>query len=185
MKKNNERFEIRIGGAGGQGILTTGVLLGEAAVLYSNRYAVQTQSYGPESRGGASRTDVIISTEEIDFPEIVVPDLVAVLSKEAFHKFASNMGPSVVRIMDSSIATTQGEVVPNSYSFPILETAVNDMGLAITANIILLGIIIGVSGVIALSSAEQAVVARFEKRNPALNLRALQKGYSMASAVKI
>jgi 2-oxoglutarate ferredoxin oxidoreductase subunit gamma len=179
IKKRNE---IRIGGTGGQGILTTGLLLGEAAALYDHKYAVQTQSYGPESRGGASKTDVIISAEEIDYPEILAPDLVAVLSKEAYCKYADLSDPSILRILDSSAVAGKGGIFqPPSYVFPICEVALKELGSGMTANIILLGLIVGISRVVSLPAAELAVETRFAKKNPALNLKALRTGFSMAS----
>jgi 2-oxoglutarate ferredoxin oxidoreductase subunit gamma len=176
---NNERFEIRIGGTGGQGILTTGLLLGQAAALYDHQYAVQTQSYGPESRGGASKTDVIISKGDIDFPEIIVPDLVAVLSKEALRKYAKPDDPDTVRVLDAAAAAEEGPVHPPSFTFPIIEVAVKELGNVMTANILLLGVIVGISGVVSLPAAELAVETRFAKRLLSLNLQALKTGYAM------
>jgi len=176
---NNERFEVRIGGTGGQGILTTGVLLGEAAALYDHKYAVQTQTYGPESRGGASKTDVIISSSEIDFPEIIMPDLVAVLSKEALRKYGKPADQSMIRVLDASAAAEEGPVHPPSFTFPILEVAIKELGNVMTANILLLGVIVGISGIVSLPAAELAVETRFAKRNLSLNLQALKIGFAM------
>ena len=179
------RTEIRIGGSGGQGILTTGILLGEAAVLYDHQYAVQTQAYGPESRGGASKTDVIISREEIDFPEIHLPGIVAVLSVEAYRKFARTSDSALIRIIDSSIALDPTDIIrPPSFTFPIIDIAVKELGTLLTANVVLLGIIAGISGVVSLPAVELAVENRFAKRKPTLNLQALRRGYELAAAYR-
>ncbi len=82
-----KRTEIRLAGEGGQGMILAGIILAEAAAIYDGKNAVQTQSYGPEARGGASKSEVVISASEIDHPEVLEADVLVALSKEAFKKF--------------------------------------------------------------------------------------------------
>ena len=85
------RREIRIAGFGGQGVILAGIVLGKAASLYDGLYAVQTQSYGPEARGGASRAEVVISDEEIDYPKVQSPDILVAMSHEALITYMHDL----------------------------------------------------------------------------------------------
>src|SRR5512137_1065208 len=94
------RTEIRLAGEGGQGMILAGIILAEAAAIYDGKMAVQTQSYGPEARGGASRSEVVISDGEIDHPEVLSADVVVALSQEAYKKFAKTVHPGGLLIVD-------------------------------------------------------------------------------------
>jgi 2-oxoglutarate ferredoxin oxidoreductase subunit gamma len=174
------RYEIRISGTGGQGIITTGILLGESATIYDHKFAVQTQSYGPEARGGASKTDVILSSEPIDYPKVINPNCIAVLSHEAFRLYGQGLDPSVLLIADEDSIEGDRPDTGNTYVFPICKSATEKLGNALSTNIILLGVIIGISGVVSFPAAEIAVATRFASRKPALNVQALRLGYDMA-----
>src|SRR5512134_3608635 len=96
------RYEIRLSGEGGQGIVLAGVILAEAAAIYDGKNATQTQVYGPESRGGASKAEVIISDEEIDYPKAISVDLLLALTQAAADKFSHDLKPSGILVLDSS-----------------------------------------------------------------------------------
>ena len=100
-KDSDDRIEIRLAGEGGQGMILAGIILAEAAAIYDGKNAVQTQSYGPEARGGASKAEVIISEDKIDFPEVISADVLLVLSQEACDKYASNLKKTGVLIVDA------------------------------------------------------------------------------------
>lgn len=185
MSMDAKRYEIRIGGSGGQGIITTGILLGEAATLYDHRYAVQTQSYGPEARGGASKTDVVLSTEPINYPKVLVPDLIAVLSKEAYKKYSGEAGPDTILVVDSGCIEPGASQRAQTIAVPICETALKEMGSALTTNILVLGFIIGISDAVSYPAVELAVATRFASKKPALNIKALKKGYDMAQEYRV
>ncbi len=87
-KKNGNRMEIRLAGEGGQGMILAGIILAEAAAVYDNKNAVQTQSYGPEARGGASKAEVVIAQGDIDHPEVIIADVLVAMSQEACDKYA-------------------------------------------------------------------------------------------------
>ncbi len=78
-----ERYEIRLSGTGGQGLIFAGIILAEAAGIHDGKYVCQTQSYGPEARGGASKAEVVISDREIDYPEAIKPDLLLAMSQKS------------------------------------------------------------------------------------------------------
>ncbi len=97
------RYDIRFSGSGGQGIITAGILLAQAAAIKGGKNAVQSQSYGPEARGGASKAEVIISDDEINYPKIVNPDIVISLTQEAYNKYAVDLKDDAVVIVDASM----------------------------------------------------------------------------------
>ena len=99
------RMQVRFGGFGGQGIVLAGRLLGKAASLYDGKEAVFTQAYGPEARGGASRADVIIADEPVDYPYVTQPDVLAVLFQEAYIKFSGDLPPGALLIVEEDLVT--------------------------------------------------------------------------------
>jgi 2-oxoglutarate ferredoxin oxidoreductase subunit gamma len=88
-------------GSGGQGVITAAIILAEAAVLYEGLNAVQSQSYGAEARGGATRSDVIISDATIDYPKVIQPNLLVCLTQDAYNKFYEIIRPGGLLITDS------------------------------------------------------------------------------------
>jgi len=97
----SQRYEIRLSGAGGQGLILAGKILAEAAAIYENKNATQSQSYGPEARGGASRSEVIISDGDIDFPKASALDLLLCLTQEACDKYVGDLKTDGLLIVDS------------------------------------------------------------------------------------
>src|SRR5512138_1508977 len=105
----DKRIEIRLAGEGGQGMILAGIILAEAAAVYDGKQVTQTQSYGPESRGGASRAEVVISEGEIDHPEVLCPNVVLTLSQEAYAKFAQTVCPDGLLIVDEDHVETSAD----------------------------------------------------------------------------
>jgi 2-oxoglutarate ferredoxin oxidoreductase subunit gamma len=178
------RYEIRLSGEGGQGIVLAGVILAEAAAIYDDKNATQTQVYGPESRGGASKAEVIISDEEIDYPKAMAVDLLLALTQAAADKYAHDLRPSGILVVDS----TKVEKVPSGgfavHRLPIIDTAKNTVGKAMVANIVSLGVIVGLSKIVSREAIEQAVLARVPKGTEELNRRALEAGFALAGSPK-
>ncbi|MGD0263389.1 MAG: 2-oxoacid:acceptor oxidoreductase family protein [Candidatus Methylomirabilota bacterium] len=178
------RYEIRLSGEGGQGIVLAGVILAEAAAIYDDKNATQTQVYGPESRGGASKAEVIISDEEIDYPKAMAVDLLLALTQAAADKYAHDLRPSGILVVDS----TKVEKVPSGgfavHRLPIIDTAKNTVGKAMVANIVSLGVIAGLSKIVSREAIEQAVLARVPKGTEELNRRALEAGFALAGSPK-
>ncbi len=171
------RTEFRLSGSGGQGLLLAGIVLAEAAIL-EGKNAVQTQSYGPEARGGASKAEVVISGEEIDYPKAMDPDFLLALTAEAYRTYGKLMGKGLI-IMDSSIPVSQ-DIPARTLRVPILQTAAKDIGKSVVANIVALGALAGVSGIVGLPTLEAAVRNRVPKGTEDLNLSALRKGFELA-----
>jgi 2-oxoglutarate ferredoxin oxidoreductase subunit gamma len=175
-------YEIRLSGEGGQGIVLAGVILAEAAAIYDGKNATQTQVYGPESRGGASKAEVIISDMEIDYPKAISVDLLLALTQAAADKFSHDIKPSGILVLDSSKVRNvpQGDFAV--HHLPIIETAKETVGKAMVANIVSLGVIVGLSKVVSRRAIEEAVLARVPKGTEELNRRALEAGFSLAGA---
>jgi 2-oxoglutarate ferredoxin oxidoreductase subunit gamma len=173
------RVEFRLSGSGGQGLLLAGIALAEAAIM-EGKNATQTQSYGPEARGGASKSEVVISDEDIDYPKAIDPDFLVALTAESFRAFARAMGDGLV-IVDSSVPLSGG-VAARTVALPILETASRELGKAVVANMVALGALAGLSGAVARKSLEEAVSKRVPAGTEELNLRALAAGFGLAAA---
>ncbi len=182
-KNHDDRIEIRLAGEGGQGMILAGIILAEAACIYDNKNAIQTQIYGPEARGGASKAEVIISQGEIDYPEVICADVLVALSQEACDKYATNLKKNGLLIVD---ADHVGRVSVNSaIKAPITHLAVEATGKAITANVVALGVLVGLTGVVARAAIEKAVLARAPKGTEELNRLALEKGFEFAAKAKL
>jgi 2-oxoglutarate ferredoxin oxidoreductase subunit gamma len=182
METTDDRFEIRLVGAGGQGMILAGLILAEAAAIYDGKNAVQTQSYGPEARGGASGSEVVISDGQIHYPKVMAPDVLLALSQEASDKFFYSLKPDGLLILDSGFV----ERVPSSRAIvvPITQIAEEATGRAITANIVALGLIGGLTGIISRKALEKAVAARVPKGMIELNLQAVATGWEKAADLR-
>jgi 2-oxoglutarate ferredoxin oxidoreductase subunit gamma len=169
---------IRFGGLGGQGIVTAGRLLGKAACIYSGRDAVMTQAYGPEARGGACRSDVIISDNPVDYPYIIDPDILVVLFQEAWTKFRDGLATDTLIIAEQELVNTEG-AIGNVLSQPFTRLA-EELGNRAVTNVVMLGFLLGNRAVVERSAMEQAIRATLKPRVVDLNLRALEVGYELA-----
>jgi len=137
------RYEMRLSGEGGQGLVLAGLIMADAAVMVEDFNVSQTQSYGPESRGGASRAEIVFGEDQIDFPKVMKPDLLVCLTQTAFEEYGHDLEKYGVMILDSSIdlSDIDESLKDNVYQLPIIDTAVKEMGNRIYANIIVLALI--------------------------------------------
>lgn len=179
----HKRIEIRLAGEGGQGMILAGIILAEAAAIYEGKHVTQTQSYGPESRGGASRSEVVISDGEIDHPEVLQPDIVLALSQEAYTKFAGTVRPGGLLIVDEDGVRTPPDF--NGVKIPIQRIATETTGKPITANTVALGVLVGLTGVVSRPAIEKAISARAPKGTEEMNHRALEAGFAAGERVGV
>ncbi len=177
-----KRIEIRLAGEGGQGMILAGIILAEAAAIYEGKHVTQTQSYGPESRGGASRSEVVISDDEIDHPEVLRPDIVVALSQEAYGKFGKTVRDGGLLIVDEDAVETAADFA--GLRIPVARIAQETTGKAITANTVALGALVGLTEVVSRAALEKAVTARAPKGTAEMNRAALQAGLAAAERVK-
>ena len=178
------RYEIRFSGAGGQGLILAGVIMAEAASIYDEIQAVQSQSYGPEARGGASKSEVIISDSAIDYPKVTKCDALLALTQEACDKYSHDLKEGGVLLIDSDLVLRQPEGNFKVTKFNITNTAKNEIGREIVTNIVALGAMVALTGVVSKESAEKAVLARVPEAFLELNKKAFQIGYEKALAAK-
>jgi 2-oxoglutarate ferredoxin oxidoreductase subunit gamma len=175
--------EISLGGSGGQGLVLMGLILAEAAGIHEHRQVVQSQLYGPESRGGASRSDVIISDEEIDYPEVEHPDILFAFNQLSATRFAPNLKPGGTVIYDTTFVTDAPAVQGRVYQIPITQLAREKAGRDIVANIVALGVITVLTGVVSRETVTKAVLGRVPHGTEEINQKALQIGFEAAEAL--
>ena len=182
MGERIDRFEVRLAGSGGQGLILAGLILAEAVAIYDGRNAIQTQSYGPEARGGASKSEVIISDGRIDYPKVMSADVLLALSQEACDEYFFGLSPNGLLIVDSDLV----ERVPSSRAVevPITQIAREATGRAITANSVGLGLVGGLTNIVSRQALEKAVEARVPKGTADLNLKAVAAGWERALEIK-
>lgn len=170
-------YEIRLTGSGGQGLITAGMILGEASALFDNKFVVQTQSYGPEARGGAAKSEVIISDKKIAYPKPNQADILLVLSQPAYDKYIKDIKDDAIVIVDSSLV--KYEKGKGIYPIPITQLAIDKIKLKVTANVVALGIICSLTGIVSYNALERALLNRIPKGTEAINKKALSLGKSI------
>jgi len=169
-------YQVRLSGSGGQGLITAGVILAEAGLLEGYRVA-QTQSYGPEARLGASRSEVILSSRPIAYPEVSRPDFLLSISQDAFDKYGQEMPEgSVILVDDFYVTLEQPESYrPRIYALPMIRTA-EELGNKLVANVVALAALNGLLGLVSPDHLTEAVLRRVPAKYRELNARALEAG---------
>ena len=177
-----DRYEIRLAGEGGQGMILAGVILAEAAAVRDGLNAVQTQSYSPEARGGASRSEVIVAHGEIDYPKVMAADFLLCMSQEACDKFYTQVKEEGLIVVDS----TNVSRVPShrAISVPITQIAEEATGRRITASMVALGLISGLADVVTKQALERAIADRVPAGTEEMNLKALAAGFVEAERLR-
>ena len=171
-------------GSGGQGVITASIILSEAAVLYDNLNAVQSQSYGAEARGGATRADVVLSDSIIHFPKVIQPNVLVCLTQAAYGKFYPIIRPGGVLITDPRFVQTEKKVDAQQKEVKMYETIMAEIGKPIVFNICMLGAVIGLTGLV----KPESIMKSLENRIPAdfleMNRKALDIGIKLGEAAK-
>jgi 2-oxoglutarate ferredoxin oxidoreductase subunit gamma len=171
------RHEVRFSGFGGQGIILSAVILGRAAAIYDNKYAVQTQVYGPEARGGASMSAVIIDDAPILYPKVMEPDIYVIMSQQGYEKYGAGARPEAVMLLDPGLVHSR----PGCTWYPVAATgeAKTTVGRVIVANIVMLGGLVAATGVVSRTAIEKAVLDSVPKGTEELNIKALRRGFEL------
>lgn len=172
-------IQVRLTGAGGQGVITAGVILAEAA-LRDGKNVVQTQSYGPEARLGASKSEVIISSRSIAYPEVITPDLLICLSSDAAKKYLKYVHDATIVLLDSSAEAVQGRGV--LYRLPLARTAA-EAGSKAATNVVALWVLNAIAGLVEPESLRAAVLERLPAKFRQTNQRALDAAEHLATTV--
>jgi 2-oxoglutarate ferredoxin oxidoreductase subunit gamma len=172
------RYEIRLSGSGGHGVILAAVILAQAVGADPKMNVAQTQSYGPEARGGASRADVVISRGDISYPKTMKLDLLLAFTQEACDKYFADLKPDGILLIDNTLVTKMP--TKSAHGYPFLRLAREQVGHPMVANIIALGAIARVSGVVPYDALEAVVRERAPKGTAEKNLTALKLGYDLA-----
>jgi 2-oxoglutarate ferredoxin oxidoreductase subunit gamma len=175
------RYELRLSGEGGQGLVLAGKILAEAAAIYDDKNATQSQSYGPEARGGASKSEVIISDDDIDFPKAERLDLLLALTQEALDKYVPDLRAGGWLVVDADAVSRVPDGDWRVVRIPFIRIAREEIGKAIVANIVALGAIVRLTQAVSEPAAEQAILARVPRGTEDLNRRAFQAGLAAVS----
>ena len=174
---SRDPVRIRLTGRGGQGVILAGAILAEAA-MYDGKDVVETHEYGPEARLGATKADVIVSHHFIAFPEVLQADVLLCLSHDGYLRYGRSLSPGGLRILDSSLQSEMGEDEDMIY-LPLKEIAKN-LGNEVAINIVGLGALAGLSGLISADSMHLAVLKRVKTEFRMLNEQALEAGFELA-----
>ena len=176
-----ETQRIVFSGSGGQGVITAAIVLAEAAVLYEGLNAVQTQSYGPEARGGATRADVVISDEPIHYPKVIHPHLLVCLTQTAYNKYMYIIRPGGLLLTDPHFVTINKQLDAQHYELPMYDAVMEKIGKPIVFNICMLGAFIKLSGLV----RPESIIKILEGRIPAefikMNETAMQIGEDLVT----
>jgi 2-oxoglutarate ferredoxin oxidoreductase subunit gamma len=176
------RYEIRLSGSGGQGLILMGIILAEAIGIYDGKYVAQTQSYGPEARGGSSKSEVIVSDEEIDYPEAMELDLLLAMNQKSCDDFYPDLKPEGLLIVDSTFVTQVS--TSKVFQIPFTRIAREKFKREVVANIIALGALTQLTSIVSAKAIESAVLARVPKGTEKLNRDALRAGMTAARHAK-
>ena len=176
------RYEIRLSGSGGQGLILMGIILAEAIGIYDGKYVAQTQSYGPEARGGSSKSEVIASDQEIDYPKAISVDLLLAMNQKSCDEFYPDLKPEGLLIVDSTFVTQVP--TPKAFQIPFTRIAREKFKREVVANIIALGALSQLTPAVSAKAIESAVLARVPKGTEKLNRDALRAGMSAAKKAK-
>ena len=177
------RKEFRFSGSGGQGLIVAGIIWAKAAG-YEGYRVTQTQSYGPESRGGSSRADVIISNNEIYFPEAQYFDYLIALTQEAADKYIYDIKEDGLLLVDSGLVKSLGMTVNNLVEMPFTEITLEKLGTELPMNIVVIACITKLSNIISEKSLEIAIKNTLKPALIDLNMKAVQLGFDLASQIK-
>jgi 2-oxoglutarate ferredoxin oxidoreductase subunit gamma len=178
------RVEVRFAGFGGQGIIKSGIIVAAAASIYAGKNSVQTQSYGPESRGGACKSEVVISEQEIDFPKLVQPDVLVVMSQAAYNDYADDIKQGGTVILDPDMIPTQKDLGKvEIFKVPATKMA-DQLGRRIVANIVMIGAFVAITKLLDENAVKESIRENIPKGTEELNLAAFEKGHEYGKNLK-
>jgi 2-oxoglutarate ferredoxin oxidoreductase subunit gamma len=169
------KIDIRLSGTGGQGIISGGIILAEAAVI-DGKEVVQTQSYGPEARGGASKAEVMISDVPVKYPKVLIPQYLLLMSQKAADLYADKVAEGGVILVDTTSVPQMPSVKTRVISLPLAQLAMEEIGNKLTTNVLAIGALAAIGNLVSLQSLEEATRKCLPKVAD-LNIRALNLGW--------
>jgi len=177
------KTEIKIGGFGGQGVILTGYVIGKAASIFDNKFATMTQSFGPEARGSSCSSQVIVSDDRILYPYISVPQIMVIMSQEAFNKFSPQIDPNGILMVEEELVEVSG--LPDTvklYGIPATRIA-EELGRKVVLNMVMAGFFTAVTKLIDKDAMRKAVEDSVPPGTEELNLKAFDRGYEWGEKV--
>ncbi len=175
--------EIRIAGFGGQGVILAAAVVGKAAAIFQGGFATMTQAFGPEARGGSSSAQVILSDEPIAYPYVTQPDVLVVMSQEAYTKFAPQLKPGGILITEQELVRID-KVAPGERIFAVPATRLaEELGRKVVLNIVMVGFFGAVTKLVDRDALRKAVEDSVPPALSKLNLQAFDKGYEYGSTL--
>jgi 2-oxoglutarate ferredoxin oxidoreductase subunit gamma len=180
---NQDRYEILLSGSGGQGIIMAAIVLAEAAGVYDNKYVCQTQSYGPEARGGSSKAEVVISSKPIDYPKTIKPDVLLAMNQASTDTYFLDLKPDGLLVVDATLV----KQIPTSrvVAIPFTQIARKEIGKELVANIVALGSVGYLCQLVSLKMLEAALMTKVPKGWKEINRKALRIGIRTAKNVSL
>lgn len=182
LDEDNDRYEIRLSGSGGQGLVLAGVILAEALGVYEGKNVTQTQSYGPEARGGASRSDIVVADGEIYYPKTTELDLLLCLTQESCDGYFGDLKEDGILIVDSD--RVRQLPTQRAFSLPFINTAREKVGTPVVANVVSLAAVAAISEICSRESIEKAVMDRAPRGTEEKNKLACDLGYELGSEAR-
>jgi 2-oxoglutarate ferredoxin oxidoreductase subunit gamma len=176
--------EIRIAGFGGQGVILSAVVLGKAASIYENGFATMTQNFGPEARGGACSAQLVISDSPVLYPYVTRPDIMVIMSQEAYNRFASELRPGGVLIIEEDlvrVSDLKGDL--KVYSVPATRFA-EELGKRMVLNSVMVGFFTAVTKLLSADSVRKAVGDSVPSASRELNLKAFDRGLAYGNSME-
>ncbi len=172
------KTEIRVGGLGGQGVILCASIIGKCASIYENKHATLIQAFGPEARGSACSAQVTIADEEIGYPYVKHPDILVLMSQDAYAQFIPQLKPGGLVLYEEELVTMDDRLPKGAKVVGIPATRfAEELGRRLVLNIVMVGFFAGATGLLSWEAVEKAVRSSVPKGTEDLNLKALKKGY--------
>jgi 2-oxoglutarate ferredoxin oxidoreductase subunit gamma len=179
-----ERVRMVFSGSGGQGVITAAIILAEAAVIHEGLNATQSQAYGAAARGGATRSDVIISEGEINYPKVIQPNVLVCLTQQAYTTYYPILRPGGLLLSDTRFVTTERKADAWQVELPMYQTVMEQIGKPIVFNICMLGAVVALTDVVSRESVMKILKERIPPGFVEINEKALNFGFDLGQAKK-
>ena len=179
-----ERMRMVFTGSGGQGVITAAIIFAEAAVIYEGLNATQSQAYGAAARGGSTRTDIIISEEDINYPKVVQPNMLVCLTQESYNTFAPIIRPGGLLLTDTRFVKQERKVDAWQVELPMYKSVMDQIGKPIVFNICMLGAVVALTELVQAESIMKVLKTRIPSGFVEMNQKALDLGIEMGTPHK-
>ncbi|MFC2172675.1 2-oxoacid:acceptor oxidoreductase family protein [Acidobacteriota bacterium] len=175
--------EIKIGGFGGQGVILSGIIIGKAASIYDDKFATLTQAFGPEARGSACSAQLLVSDEDVMYPYVTNPDILVVMSQEAYTKFSPELKEDGLLVYEADLVKPDDLTGKNAFAIPATRLA-EELGRRMVLNIVMTGFFTAVTDVVSEDSMASAIKDSVPPGTESLNMQAFGRGFDFGKSLK-